>query len=137
MYVSTEELTTIVDEYKLEEITDNNPAITQNALIVAESIALSYLRKRYDIQAITAQKGGARSPLLVQIIKDIALFQLVKRHNIDILYKEVREIYDRDIDYLKAISAGQIDADFPPAPVTPQRQKAGIHAGSRPKFRHE
>lgn len=137
MYITVSEMHTVIDEYKINDLTDNNEQITAQCLIAAEARVAAYLRKRYDVATIFAQRGDKRDAALVEIIKNVALYLLVRRHNIDILYSAVREAYDRDMEYVKALSDGKIDAAYPIAPEQPDAPRRGFAGGSRKKFNHD
>ena len=113
MFIQTNEMHTVIDEYKLLEMTDNNDKITAECLLAAQSRVESYLRARYDTAALFSAQGDERNPELVMIVKNFALWFIVQRHNIDVLYSRVKEAYDIDVAYLTRIAEGKITPSWP------------------------
>lgn len=137
MYVTLEEFNSVVDQYKINEITDNDDTITNACLLSAEREVQMYLAGRYDIDAIFSKRDKERDQLLMQFIKDIAAYHLFKRHNIDMNWRYVQDTYDRTIDTLKMIQSGKLVPGFPLKKEDPNKPRAGFVAGSRRKFHHE
>lgn len=129
------EMNTVVAQYKLDEITDNTEEITLNCIRAAEANVLSYLSNRYDIEAI--QKMSSKNPYLSylkEMIKDIALYLLLRRHNIDIAYERVVDTYKMHIDYLSQVAKGTISIPGLPTATDPDgRPKRRLEMGSKPK----
>lgn len=133
--VTPKEMDSVVDSYKLDAITDNTPAITATCLRAAEARVLSYLGGRYDLEAIG--RMDTDSPLLAdlkEIVKDIALYLILRRHNVDMAYERVAEAYKMHQEYLSKIAGGEISL-----PGLPLRTSAGgetvshMMMGSNPK----
>ncbi len=109
MIVQPDEMNTVVEQYKLDDITDNTTEITATCLRAAESRVLSYLSSKYDIEKILELPTS--SPALAdikEIIKDIALYYILRRANIDIAYDSVRESYKLHNEYLHNIATSNI-----------------------------
>lgn len=129
-------MNSVIDEYKLNEMTDNTDAITVECLAAAESRVASYLRSRYNTEAIFAKRDAARDPEIVAIVKNMALYFLCRRHNVDILYNRVKEAYDADISYLKELARGTISANLPGITTADGKTINTIRMGSNPKIDH-
>lgn len=109
MLVTIDEMNSVVDAYKLDAMTDNTPEITATCLRAAEARVLSYLGGRYDLDAL--HKLSTDSYLLADIremIKDIALYLIMRRHNVDIAYSRVVDTYKLHSEYLSRVASGEI-----------------------------
>ena len=133
--VTPQEMDSVVDSYKLDAITDNTPAITATCLRAAEARVLSYLGGRYDLEAIG--RMDTDSPLLAdlkEIVKDIALYLIMRRHNVDIAYSRVVDTYKLHSEYLSRVASGEIA--LPGIPLKKDKQgniTTHLLMGSRPK----
>ncbi|PSJ23874.1 hypothetical protein B7P34_36425, partial [Streptosporangium nondiastaticum] len=130
-------MNTVIDDYKLREITDNTDTITIECLAAAESRVSSYLHNRYDTVKIFSATGFERHPEIVAIVKNIALYFICRRHNIDIIFERVKEAYNADIAYLTALSKGTISANYPLRLDSTGSTKSTLRMGSNTKFDHE
>lgn len=135
MLVTIEEMNSVVDAYKLDAMTDNTPEITATSLRAAEARVLSYLGGRYDLDAL--HKLSTDSYLLADIremIKDIALYLIMRRHNVDIAYSRVVDTYKLHSEYLSRVASGEIA--LPGIPLKTDKQgniTTHLLMGSRPK----
>lgn len=135
MLVTIDEMNSVVDAYKLDAMTDNTPEITATCLRAAEARVLSYLGGRYDLDAI--HKLSTDSYLLADIremIKDIALYLIMRRHNVDIAYSRVVDTYKLHSEYLSRVASGEIA--LPGIPLKTDKQgniTTHLLMGSRPK----
>ena len=108
MFIETNEMETVVADHQVQEITDYTPAILQQCIAAAVKRVSRLLSGRYDVQKIFSATGEERDAELVEICKNIALWFLIRRCNVDILYSRVKETYDRDMAYLKELMKGDI-----------------------------
>lgn len=135
MLVTIDEMNSVVDAYKLDAMTDNTPEITATCLRAAEARVLSYLGGRYDLDAL--HKLSTDSYLLADIremIKDIALYLIMRRHNVDIAYSRVVDTYKLHSEYLSRVASGEIA--LPGIPLKTDKQgniTTHLLMGSRPK----
>ena len=135
MLVTIDEMNSVVDAYKLDAMTDNTPEITATSLRAAEARVLSYLGGRYDLDAL--HKLSTDSYLLADIremIKDIALYLIMRRHNVDIAYSRVVDTYKLHSEYLSRVASGEIA--LPGIPLKKDKQgniTTHLLMGSRPK----
>lgn len=135
MLVTIDEMNSVVDAYKLDSMTDNTPEITATSLRAAEARVLSYLGGRYDLDAL--HKLSTDSYLLAdlkEMIKDIALYLIMRRHNVDIAYSRVVDTYKLHSEYLSRVASGEIAL----AGIPLKKDKQGnitthLLMGSRPK----
>lgn len=126
---------TVVDDYKLQEMTDNTQEITLTCLRAAEARVLSYLSAKYDVVALQALPSDA--PQLADI-KDIALYYIMRRHNVDIAFERVVEAYKLHQEYLRGIATGSLGiVGLPPRKTEDGRIVSHLTMGSRPKVNFE
>ena len=113
-------------------------SITQNdTLLGAEKAALdemkSYLRARYDVEAIFNQVGTDRNELLVLFCVDITLYHLHSRITPNKV-PEIRGIrYEAAIKWLKSVAKGEVSPDLPPNTDSEGNNIATVAYGSNPK----
>lgn len=135
MFLEVRELETVITRYKLEEITDYDDRMAQQCILAAIKRVRRFLSGRYDVDAIFSAVGEERDAELLEICKNIALWFLIRRCNVDILYNRVKETYDRDMAYLKELKDGSIPSDLPLRETN--GQPVGVfRSGSNPKFTH-
>jgi len=151
MFIEKEELKSAIYHYQVEEITEADDDIVFMAMAAAEDEVKSYLkannmkawkdgRALYDATAIFAMTGTARNALILQHTKTIAVWNLVQLCNVDILFDQVKERYDRAITWLKQLNRGEITIDLPLLPNTDATTSTDVQPfrfNSRPKFNHE
>lgn len=135
MLITPTEMNSVVDAYKLDQMTDNTPAITATCLRAAEARVMSFLASRYDIETISHMPTD--SPLLAdlkEMTKDIALYLIMRRHNVDIAYSRVVESYKLHTEYLAQVARGEIRLPGLPLKTNDQGDvTTHLLMGSRPK----
>lgn len=153
MFLKEEDLPQTIYGYQLDQITEGNDDIISIALAAAEEEMRSYLtgnnmrhwqdgRLHYDVEAIFAQRGETRNPLLVKHGVTIAKWWIVDLSNVDILYEQVKERYDRAVAWLTKLAKGEINLSTLPQldpeddPNYDDPNKPFVY-GSRKKFNHE
>lgn len=150
-FITPQELRTAIHSYQVVQITEADSDIVLQAIAAAETELRSYLlpnnrkqwqdgRPRYDAAAALSATGNLRNALLMETCKNMAVWYLIRLANVDILYDQAKERYDRAIAWLEKLAAGDITLDLPLLPT----DDAGIgstalpfRAGSRTKFAHE
>jgi len=103
-----------IQDVNLQQIINSNVAIRENADLLAEAEARSYLIQKYDFDAELVKTGTARDPQLLAYIIDIALFHLHSR----IAPRNVPELrqtrYDNAIAWLKMCAFGDVTPKLTP-----------------------
>ena len=127
MFITKEELQTAIYEYQLADITGMD--VNDIAVRHAVSEASSYLNAKYDIRAIFSAEGDDRHPLLVEHVKSIAVWYIIKRANTDLIFDRAKEYYKAAIDWLKLVAGVGTD-DETIAPDLPLRRTEGEEGGS-------
>lgn len=150
MYLTGTELKSTMHDYQLQEITDSDNAITEMAINTAVEEVKSYLssnnqskftdgRLRYDVEAVFNATGTDRNALILETTKTVAEWWIIRLSNVDILFDQVKERYDRAIEYLTKVNSGEVTISTLPV-LDPEGDNIAnqlpFRSGSRPKFNH-
>jgi len=137
MYLTIEELKTAIYTYQIVEITEADGDIVNVAIDAAVSEMKAYLRIRYDVERIFGATGSDRNALVMELCKNIAVWYIVRLCNVDMLYKNVQDRYDRAIDWLRRTAKGEIAPDLPVLVNDDTGQtQTRFRFSSHPKFNH-
>ena len=156
MFITIEELSSAIYNYQLEQITEGNMDLVQMAIDAAIEEMKSYLspnlqtqfrdgRKRYDVDAIFSSEGNDRNALVVELAKSIAVYYICRLANVDIIHEQVKQRYDRAIDWLEKVSgtgkynnSAPINANLPTLTTNENNESSlPFRSGSMEKFNHE
>ena len=74
----------------------------------------SYLNKTYDCDRIFSATGQDRHPLILMFAVDMAVYHIFCQHNPYKIAKIRQDRYDRAIEWLKGIMAGDVTVDGAP-----------------------
>lgn len=104
MYLTTTDLEMGIQEEVLTVITRNRRKAEQ---AIADAIAevRSYLCARYDMDLELAKTDGDRSPMVVKVARDIALYNCFNISNPVNMPESRREAYRDAVAYLKSVQA--------------------------------
>ena len=104
MYLTTTDLEMSIQEEVLTVITRNRQKAEQ---AIADAIAevRSYLCARYDMDKELSKTGGDRSPMVVKVARDIALFNCYNTSNPVNMPDSRREAYSNAVAFLKSVQA--------------------------------
>jgi hypothetical protein len=145
MFIEIEELKTAIYAYQIEQITEADDDIVFMALTAAEDEVASYLRPNskglapaYDVATVFGATGTGRSAMLMQIVKTVAVWNIVQLCNVDIIYENAKERYDRALTWLRRVSLGETVLELPLI-TTGETSDLGLafRTGGRLKFIHE
>jgi len=112
-FLTIQELKTVIYDYQLNEIVEDDNTIAEMAIQAAIEEVASYLRSRYDTEKTFSAEGADRNPLVLEITKDVALWQIIRLSNPDILHERVKDRYDRAIEWLDKVARGLISPSLP------------------------
>ena len=93
MFLEIQEMSTVIMEYRLQEIAEYDDTIVQACILAAVQRVTRLLSGRYDVEKIFSATGDERDAELLEITKNIALWFLCRRCNVDILYNRVKEAF--------------------------------------------
>ncbi len=151
MFLNKEDLGTTIYDYQIEQITEGKDDIVLMAMAAAQEEAKSYLtanntfgfldgRIVYDTQAIFTATGRDRNPLIVLSCVTLAKWHVIQLCNVDILYEQAKERYDRAVDWFNKLAKGEVTLSTLPtidSEEQEQKEKNGIRFGSRQKYNHD
>lgn len=111
-YLTPQELQTHLYQEQLDTIVRDDETILLSAIDTAISEARSYLAA-YDRERIFGATDRERHPLLLTLIKDMAIWHLIVLCNAgtQIEYREGR--YKRAVQWLKDVQRGDASPDLP------------------------
>ena len=135
MFITPDELKTVMYTYQVNEITDNDTDIAQMAIDAAVGEMKGYLRK-YDTKAIFTATGTDRNPLVMELCKSIAAWYLIRLANVDMLYSQIKERYDRAVSWLTKVADGGLFPELPLITAESGEVQTTMRTGSQPKFNH-
>lgn len=141
MFIENDDLYTAISEYQLQSIT-TSAATIRLAILAAIDEARSYLNAKYDCEVIFSATGDARHATLLEHCKNLAVWNLCRRANTDLVFEQVKEYRKAAIDWLEKVS-GVKGTDKPLTPGLPLLKNGDgevritARMGSRRKFRHD
>jgi len=133
MFLHISELRTVIYDYQLSEIVEDDNTIIEMAIQAAIEEVKSYLCSRYNTNNTFSAKGKGRNPLILEITKDVALWQIVRLSNPDIIHDRVKDRYDRAIEWLDKVARGLISPTLPAVQDESGGDVSPIKYGSMPK----
>lgn len=154
MFIEIEELKSHIYQYQIEQITEFDDDIVYMAINAAIDEVRSYVtptgkrgwadgRPLYNADLIFSAIGLNRNALLLQVTKTIAVWNLIMLCNVDMLYEQWKERYDRAVTWLKQLNTGAVAVSGLPVLSTSDTE-ADAYTGSLPfrfgtraKFNHE
>ena len=157
MFLTEDEMNSVMYNYQLSEIVEGNPDIVEDGILAGISEVKSYFtasnqkqwsdgRPRYDIAKIFGATGSERDPFVLRMCKTVAAWNICELANVDIIYDHVKERYENVIKTLEKIAgigeykgSPTLTPDLPT--IEPDADSEGgkipFRFGSRPKFNHE
>ena len=157
MFIEVDELKNVMYEYQLDQIIEGDQSIALKGIAAGVAKVKSYLtsnnqkryqdgRPQYDVDKIFSQTGDDRDALIVRICLTVAAWYVCELANIDIVYNQLKERYESEIDFLSMVAgvgkyanSPTISLDLPT--VEPDTDGSGakqiFRYGSRPAFNHE
>jgi phage gp36-like protein len=104
----------ILDSLLRRDTAGYDPQIIEICEDRAVSEMRSYLGKTYDCDAIFSASGDDRHPLILMFAVDIAVYHIFCQHNPYKMSAVRKDRYDRAVEWLKGILAGDITIDGAP-----------------------
>jgi hypothetical protein len=123
MFLEADELKSVLYQYQIDEITEDDSDIVEDAILAAVEEVRSYFEasnerryalnlnaqqfaryKVYDTDAIFGAEGGERNSFVLRLCKTVAAWNLCELSNVDAIYKQVRERYENCVVILERIA---------------------------------
>lgn len=133
--VETDYKSSIHDEI-LDALVRNDSEIIEICEDRAISEMRSYMSGRYDCDAIFSKTGADRHQLVLMMALDITIFHIFCIHNPQKLSQMRKDRYDRAIEWLVAVSKGNINIDGAPILEQEDAKKHDNHILASNKARH-
>lgn len=105
-YITPEELKTHAYDEEISSIIRNDETIALAAIDMAIEYAETFLMKSYDTTLIFAKTGTERSTLLVEFIKDIAIWKLIGLATPSIDYEDKEKRFNIANGWFKSVYKG-------------------------------
>jgi hypothetical protein len=166
MFLTINEMKSVLYEYQMNEIAEGNADIIEDGIAAAVSEVRAYFEasnqrrntvnlapqqyqkwKEYDVDAIFAAEGVQRNSFVLRLCKRVAAYNICELSNVDVLYEHVKERYEGAIVTLEKIAgmgqyaASQLFISELPSPEPDDNNSTDaplpFRAGSRPKFNYE
>ncbi len=137
MFLNIEELKSVIYDYQLSEIVEDDITIVEMAIQAAIEEVASYLRSRYDTDKTFAAEGDERNPLILETTKDVTLWKIIRLSNPDITHERVKDRYDRAIDWLDKVARGLISPILPTVRDDSGEDTTPIKYGSIPRQQYD
>lgn len=148
MFLTKDDLPTVMYGYQIAQITEGNDDIVDMALAAAEEEVRSYLtgnnmiewqdgRLKYDVDAILQAQGEDRNALIVKHCVTIAKWWIVDLCNADVIYEQAKERYDRATSWLTKLAKGEVNLSTLPTLNPESSTREPFSFGSRAKFNHD
>lgn len=135
MYIEIEELKTHCHETELRAIIQGDETIALACIDMAIEFATTKLMKDYNVSEIFAKTGNERNPLLVKIVKDIAVWEIIGLSNPNIDYADKKFRYEQAVNWLNAVYKG-MPANLPKLEETEDKVKAFSYHSNPPRQNH-
>lgn len=113
MFITKEDYKVVIGEAALGVLSRIEPANIANAEAEAKEEICSYLRPKYDCDAIYKAEGDARNRLIVMYTVDVALYHLSASTQQRMGSEVRKERYERAIKWLEGVARGFIIPDLP------------------------
>lgn len=121
----------------IEQITEGDDSVVEQAIDAAIEEAKSYLAQRYDIEKVFTTEGKGRNALVLENVKVIVIWRIITICNAETIYEMWKERYDRVIDYFKSVAKGVTTPSLPLIKDSQGNVTIQAKFGSNPKFNHE
>lgn len=164
MFIEQEELKSMLYEYQIDQITEGDSLIVDEAILAATTEVRSYFAaanarretaelaqqqyaawKIYDLDAIFNATGEDRNPFVIRLVQRIAVYNICELANVDVIAERLQERYDSTIKTLEKIAGNGVYANsrlvvdglpiIEPEEIEPDRKP--FRMVSRQKFNHE
>jgi len=103
-----------IKTHTLDRITGNDDTVLDQPELFAISEMQGFLKPRFDVAAIFAATGSARSPIIVMFAVDMLLYHLYSRLDPSQIPQIRIDRYENAVEYLNMVAGGKLSPDLPP-----------------------
>lgn len=114
-FIVKDVLARIRDEHR-NDLTDNTESIELTCEGQAIAKVKSYLHGRFDVDAMYAQTGDSRNPLLVLHTLNVFVYLLYRRLNPRKMPDEVKDDHSETLEWLAMVANGKVNPAFTALP---------------------
>lgn len=136
MYLTKEDLYTVIEQHVLDAIIEDDPDAVPESIDTAIDTIRNYLCQRYDVAIIFSAEGADRNKHILSIARTLTVWEFISRNNNDILYDKWEERYQEAIRFLEKVASGAIAPDLPLITDDEGNVRSKLKFGSNPKFNH-
>ncbi|MCF0257481.1 MAG: DUF1320 family protein [Bacteroides heparinolyticus] len=137
MFISDNDYKVVIGDAALNVVSHTDALTRRAAEAHAQEEISSYLRPKYDVNAIFSAQGDLRSSLIVMYTCDIAIYHMIASQPQKMGAEIRKERYDRAIKWLEGVQAGKILPDLPLSSGDDgQPSNSPITYHSQPQLRH-
>ena len=112
-FITDEDYKVVIGEQALRVISQISAENRANAETEAIEEIASYLRPKYDTEAVFSSEGDSRNRLIVMYTCDIAIYHMTASAPQKMGMEIRKERYERAIKWLEGVQAGKIVPDLP------------------------
>lgn len=105
----------------LDALTREDESIVEICEDRAVTDMRGYLSQRYDCDKLFSMTGDERNQLVLMMAIDITVYHIFCIHNPQKLSQTRKDRYERAVEWMKAVAAGDISIDG--APLLPQEER--------------
>ncbi len=120
----------------IDEITEGDTSITEQAIAAAIDEAVSYLSGRYDTDKIFSAIGSERNAMILENVKVMTIWRIITICNAETIYEMWKERYDRVVEYFNRVAKGTIAPKLPLIIGDNGEAALSMRFGSHTKFDH-
>ena len=137
MFLTADELKTTMYAHIIEEITEGDSSITEQAIDAAIEEARSYLSGRYDTDRIFSAEGRERNAMILENVKVMVIWHIITICNAETIYEMWKDRYDRITAYFTKVAKGTLAPRLPLLSDSSGEASLKMRFGSHTKFNHE
>lgn len=111
-FIDKTDLTRYVDSSTIDQLTDNDDALVDEAILDAQDRVKEIIQARYDIDAEFAKLTTARNRSLLKHTINIAIYFLFQRLYTNVLPEGRIEAFEQAETWLKDVYSGRVMVDM-------------------------
>lgn len=111
-FIDKTDLTRYVDSSTIDQLTDNDDTLVDEAILDAQDRVKEIIQARYDIDAEFAKLTTARNRSLLKHTINIAIYFLFQRLYTNVLPEGRIEAFEQAETWLKDVYAGRVMVDM-------------------------